>query len=466
MNTLKLFSLYFVILFGIYSPLNAEEGYDYFLEEEKEKSLQILEDLGNELEDKSIFSKGKSSRVVRILPLGDSITFGINKANQYDPHNYRHSYRNHLWYKLRDAGFSVNFVGRRNTGWDVTPSFDGNNEGWPGLNTYEIADKMSSILSAANPDIILLHIGTNDKSTNVSGLNKILNKIDSYESSHNHHIKVVLAKIIGSTDEGHPGRNAIFRGYNNNLASLASSRRANGDDIVVVDMYRGAGIRYDSRDMSDYLHPTNSGYKKMANVWFKALEKILRHSVPRKPTAVKSSSITHSSARIRWTDNANNENGYRIYVNNKHVKTLSSNTTSYNLKNLLSNKNYTIKIVAYNDEGNSDVATVSFKTKPEPIPSKPTNLTVSSIQAYSAKLSWKDNSNNEQGFKIYRGNKYITTVGKNVTKYTLNNLDTRTLYTYKVLAYNKSGKSSTSSASFRTKDDYGWLPAIYHVILN
>ena len=74
-----------------------------------------------------------------IMPLGDSITYDDAYRDHTElggsgprPASQRHAYRNYLWYKLQDADFDVNFVGSRDTGSAISPSFDGDNEGYPG----------------------------------------------------------------------------------------------------------------------------------------------------------------------------------------------------------------------------------------------------------------------------------------------------------------------------------------------
>ena len=56
---------------------------------------------------------------------------------------------------------------------------------------------------------------------------------------------------------------------------MAQARIDNdGDDIVIVDMEDGAGFNY-AVDMYDILHPNESGYEKMAILWFTTLQTIL-----------------------------------------------------------------------------------------------------------------------------------------------------------------------------------------------
>jgi len=212
----------------------------------------------------SIFSLADS---VKIMPLGDSITYddSYKDVDNPRPASLRHGYRNHLWYLLHNEGYAVNFVGSRSAGSAITPPFDPDNEGYPGATSYDIAEIVYDRLQKNSPDIILLYIGANDWDEDISGVNKILDTIDHYEQQYTHHIKVILARIAN--------RRHYYEWmshFNQNLQVLANRRISNGDDIYVVDMEYGAGIDY-SEDFQDPTHPNDTGYQKIANVWFNAL---------------------------------------------------------------------------------------------------------------------------------------------------------------------------------------------------
>jgi len=171
---------------------------------------------------------------------------------------------------LKAAKYDVNFVGTRVGGTAIRPVFDPHHEGYTGISAQGIANGIRPRLNQFAPHIIVLHIGTNDWSRSATSIENILKKIDDYEEYQDFHIKVILARIINTTSHS-----SIFSALNRNIQTMADRRIANGDDIVVVDMEHDAGLRYDTRDFRDYIHPNNSGYKKMATVWFKALKKIL-----------------------------------------------------------------------------------------------------------------------------------------------------------------------------------------------
>ncbi|NIM94580.1 MAG: sigma-70 family RNA polymerase sigma factor [Anaerolineales bacterium] len=78
-------------------------------------------------------------------------------------------------------------------------------------------------------------------------------------------------------------------------------------------------------------------------------------------------------------------------------------------------------------------------------PAAPSKLVISarvcSDMEYSVTLSWTDNANNEDGFRVYRGKLLIATLKANTTTYKDNPPYTGP-YTYGVEAYNDAGSSS------------------------
>ena len=90
---------------------------------------------------------------IRVLPLGDSITYGLRVAG---------GYRAPLHQLLTNAGYSVDFVGLRN-GNGATNLPDSDHEGHPGWRIDQIDSIMLSVFDATvDPNIILVLIGTND----------------------------------------------------------------------------------------------------------------------------------------------------------------------------------------------------------------------------------------------------------------------------------------------------------------
>ena len=83
-------------------------------------------------------------------------------------------------------------------------------------------------------------------------------------------------------------------------------------------------------------------------------------------------------------------------------------------------------------------------------PHSPSNLIGEPASQSIVNLQWTDNSDNEDGFRIYRDNMVIATVGINVTIYQDTGLKPSTTYQYVVKAYNQAGESRASLCTVRT----------------
>jgi len=232
--------------------------------------------------------------VIRIMPLGDSITRGIGLPT--DSADYI-AYRKTLHVMLVGAGYDVNFVGTLDDGFAVFA--DSQHEGHGGWTADQIVNgrpdsptALSDWLIEESPDVILLHIGTNDINESqapasiVPEVSQILDEIDQYDPN----ITVILALIIN--EQGHECQDdsptSIF---NNDVRDMASKRSSdpsdpgftgglNGDRdrIEIVDMECDAFIDYrnylSDGDMYDQLHPYPTGYDKMADLWFTGFQAI------------------------------------------------------------------------------------------------------------------------------------------------------------------------------------------------
>ncbi|NME70889.1 fibronectin type III domain-containing protein [Flammeovirga aprica] len=179
---------------------------------------------------------------------------------------------------------------------------------------------------------------------------------------------------------------------------------------------------------------------------------------PAAPSNLVSASVTTTSVSIQWNDNSSDEEGFEIYRNNSLVATVGANVTSYTSQNLSSSTTYSFEVLAYNGSlksSKSNTLQVTTEEEQSTAPAAPSNLVSTSVTTTSVGLQWNDNSSDEEGFEIYRNNSLVATVGANVTSYNNQNLSSNTTYTFEVLAYSGSLKSSRSNALQATteKDD-------------
>jgi hypothetical protein len=184
--------------------------------------------------------------------------------------------------------------------------------------------------------------------------------------------------------------------------------------------------------------------------------------LPSAPSNLVTTVVSTSQINLSWTDNSSIENGFKIERSNgggySEINTVGANVTSYSDSGLAHSTTYSYRVRAFNNAGNSGYSNVSSATTLTPPPPTPANLGASAISPTQISLSWTDNSNLENGFKIERrtgAGSYtqINTVGANVSTYTDNFLTPSTTYHYRIRAFNSAGDSGYSNESSATTLD-------------
>ena len=207
-----------------------------------------------------------ANSVLKIMPLGDSITYGEGIPSYG-------GYRNLLGALLESDGIQFDFVGSQKSGEESLA--DPDNEGHPGWRISNIREAIATKgwLETYQPDIILLHIGSNDLryGNSVYAAGKLSALLDDIlvrlPETH-----IIVARIIRTrwgSDTKH-----IY--YNDEIPEIVASK---GDRVSMVDMQdvlsRG--------DFTTLYHPSPRGYDKMAHAWesaILALESIKRCNTP------------------------------------------------------------------------------------------------------------------------------------------------------------------------------------------
>lgn len=229
---------------------------------------------------------------VRIMPLGDSITEGVQSDSDTSGNPdldtpalaVRVGYRKQLFTLLNSSGYSFDFVGSNSDGYQ---SFsDSEHEGHPGYTDAEISgiqdpsgsnsdefnastDGVYNWLDQNAADVILLHAGTNNVGVRTSSqyIARILDEVKRWEAGVAGSVKVLVAKIV---DKARNGDDNNVENFNANVQALVNSRIANGDNIALVDMY--SAVPLSLLDSFDKTHLTPPGYNAMAAEWKSSLE--------------------------------------------------------------------------------------------------------------------------------------------------------------------------------------------------
>lgn len=214
----------------------------------------------------------------RIMPLGDSITFGIGART---PVFDQGGYRMELFRRARADGHAITFVGRQANGPMniVNEPFPSAHEGYPGATindgNNQLANRVDAAISASNPDIVLLMIGTNDVNGNVNNppddLRNLINQITSGAPE----ALLVVAQIVPTRT---PGTNTRVQAYNTSVANLVRESAAAGQHVALVDMFSAFvnDANFATALLNDDLHPNDAGYRVMAQTWYAAIEGVLR----------------------------------------------------------------------------------------------------------------------------------------------------------------------------------------------
>lgn len=203
---------------------------------------------------------------VKIMPLGDSITHG----NRTHP-----SYRRPLWHRLQQAQYDVNFVGGHllNKG-GLAPylDFDLDHQGQWGWTTAMLLAESQQWARTHQPDIVLLHAGTNDcfGPQPVEEIRDDLGRIIDQLREGNPQVKVLLAQLIPSAPP-YEQINPRIMALNTLLPALARRKTSAQSPVVLVDHNTGFS-RVAGVDLHDGLHPNARGEAKIVARWFQALQ--------------------------------------------------------------------------------------------------------------------------------------------------------------------------------------------------
>ncbi len=200
---------------------------------------------------------------LRIMPLGDSITQG-----------YRDSYRRPLWWELKRAGIEADFVGSMTQGYATDSQagdFDHDHEGHWGWRADHVLTHVDAWAARALPDVVLLHLGTNDIGVGQDGdgtaqeIARIIQRL----RHHNPGVHLLLAAIIPVDHNRITQRIELF---NQALENIAARMDTPASRVVIVDQFAGFDAEQDTYDGT---HPNDAGNIKIADKWLAAIQALL-----------------------------------------------------------------------------------------------------------------------------------------------------------------------------------------------
>jgi titin len=179
-------------------------------------------------------------------------------------------------------------------------------------------------------------------------------------------------------------------------------------------------------------------------------------NIPVAPSGLTVTTTTSSSVSLAWTDNSNNETGFKIQRKQgatgayTTIKTTLANVTTYTDSDsvLLDGIQYYYKVCATNSAGDS---AYSNEVNGITIMRPPTGLSATAVSSSQINLTWTDNALAEDGYRIEQSAvdnlhyNEIAVIGPNQTSYNATGLNAGTKYYYRVRAYNSITMSVYSS---------------------
>lgn len=234
----------------------------------------------------SVTSEPESSEIiipetddsVKVMCLGDSITEGFTVAG---------AYRNRLCALIEADGMDsvIDFIGDRSNGTGYDMDHAGHSgyaiadipaaEDCEGKGRNGITDEIDSYVGTNSPDMVLLQIGTNDilsqyrLDESKARLETLIEKVKSKLSAEG---RIYLATIpyiaenaaYNKTGKSQEELDAQIDAFNSGVREIAEA----DESVYLVDM--NASIELS--DLKDGIHPTESGYTKMGDVWYLAIK--------------------------------------------------------------------------------------------------------------------------------------------------------------------------------------------------
>ncbi|MEL7244995.1 MAG: GDSL-type esterase/lipase family protein [Cyanobacteria bacterium J06573_2] len=202
-------------------------------------------------------STNSSMEPFKIMPLGDSNTKGWGSWDLG-------AYRDDLWELFENSNSNVDFVGSHKTG---PEGFDRDNSGYSGWRIRDIDSAVNGWLNDAQPDMVLLMIGTNDilRDDNISQAPSRLNNLIDKITNQLPDAQVLVGSIPPISRSEEQKQEAIE--FNSHIPGIIDSKAAQGKNVSYVDI----NSELTPDDLYDGIHLTVEGYSKIADTWYDAI---------------------------------------------------------------------------------------------------------------------------------------------------------------------------------------------------
>jgi len=189
------------------------------------------------------------------------------------------SYRHFLYSDLRSHNFAFDFVGLCADGLaDPEHSgFSGYRIRRPDLSPRQLWGEIATSSIALEPDIILLHAGTNDVkfTRNVATEAADFADLVDFLLSASPNVRIVVSPLSGVVTAA-ANEHRRWDEFNRLIHEIVREKKKNGARVQWAGEMENC---LSPTDMTDSIHPNNSGYQKMAAVWLSYILDENKHGV-------------------------------------------------------------------------------------------------------------------------------------------------------------------------------------------
>ena len=326
----------------------------------------------------------------KIMPVGNSITAGKDGSTQAEGDGFR----GYLYQELQSAGISFEFVG------DYGGTYRGHFQSGAKIDYFLSGGSLdiSNALDIHQPNIVLLHIGTNNMGDKIGPytefgtaaykLRQLINDNLAKDSNVQH---ILVCKIIPKLDDNYIEMPQVKQ-FNKEIEYMFFDG-ALSNKVTIVDMY--SSLRASRTDLPDGIHPISDGYSNMADEYARVIQEIIYGdtSDPNSIATVSTSTTDEPSISLEWftpSDNgggivnlyelrynvdeeitsSNFNQGKVVYLNRPGRNSASSGTERVKItEGILGGRTYYFAIRVYDQQNNySRISTFEPRTTPDELP--------------------------------------------------------------------------------------------------
>ena len=370
------------------------------------------------------YTSARAQQVIKVMPAGDSITAGVKGQC---------SYRQNLVSSFINANAGgagrclIDMVGQFNATAQACPgNFTSDHQGTPGVSAAQMLGNSSTNLRTRvdieDPDVLLLHIGTNDVfngdsvSKIVNDITALITGINEEQASEGRSIDIHLADVIPYDPVDRPSYTFVPNDAPN-VDEAARSAELSAALVAVADSFSNVRLvevreGFDNPTMAiDGVHPNNIGEAHVAGRFLQSME-LAGYCEPSITFPANLTSLSGASQSFTWADQLGSVDNWWFFAGNApgdnsyyNSGLLNSSVGGVTATGLPTAGQSVFTTLWYQKHGDSTWQSVSneYVAGNITLPSVQTPVPGSTLQSSSVNLTWTANGATMAEWWVYAG---------------------------------------------------------------